>query len=238
VVAVAVAVQISFQLIDVGMDTVLEAKSPIVGDENIQTCEFVPGFFRIVHGVVLPDECAEIIRQAENKGFTKAALYTNALGEDHYSDIRKSQRCIIDSVGFSERLWERIKHLVPAVWKHGECVVGLNERLRILKYLPGDEFQMHADGSYTTANGDNSKITVLLYLNKGYRGGFTHYWSTEGLVSVEPYIGSIVLQDQILDHCVPPLEEGVKYALRTEVMYRPVPYKSDSKSFKDIVVYE
>jgi hypothetical protein len=218
------------------MDTVLTPEGPVITEEQTVKQDTIPGFFRVARGVLSSEECAQVIAVAEGKGFAKAALYTDVLGRDHFSEKRKSLRCIIDSFGFAERLWERIKAVVPANWKHGETVVGLNERLRILKYYPGDEFKPHSDGSYTAPNGDTSKITVLVYLNEGYSGGFTHYSSHEGPIAVVPKIGAVVLQDQALGHWVPPLVEGVKYALRTEVMYRPVP--TEPRQFKDIVIRE
>lgn len=220
------------------MDTVLKSRSgkTHVDEETIKN-DAIPGFFRVIHGVLTPEECSQIIHMAENKGFVKAALYTDHLGRDHFSETRKSQRCIIDSFGFAEELWRRIQAVVPPVWHAGgQTVVGLNERLRILKYFPGDEFKPHSDGAYTAPNGDSSKITVLIYLNEGYEGGFTHYNSYEGLIAVVPKIGAVVLQDQALGHCVPPLQTGVKYALRTEVMYRPVP--QTSPEYRDFVIKE
>lgn len=206
------------------MDTVLSVTAKMFVDKETIKHDTIPGFFRVIHGVLSPEECAQIIRMAENKGFEKAALYTDHTGHDHFSDTRKSQRCIIDSFGFAEELWRRVKAVVPTVWHTAsQTVVGINERLRILKYHPGDEFKMHSDGAYTAPNSDTSKITILVYLNEGYEGGFTHYSSYEGMIAVVPRVGSVVLQDQALGHYVPPLQKGVKYALRTEVMYRPVP---------------
>jgi hypothetical protein len=206
------------------MDTVLSGTAKTFTDAETIKHDAIPGFFRVMHGVLSPEECAQIVHMAENKGFEKAALYTDNAGRDHFSDTRKSLRCIIDSFGFTEELWRRVEAVVPPAWHTaGQTAVGLNERLRILKYHPGDEFKMHSDGAYTAPNGDSSKITLLIYLNEGYEGGFTHYSSYEGMIAVVPKIGAVVLQDQALGHCVPPLQKGVKYALRTEVMYRPIP---------------
>jgi prolyl 4-hydroxylase len=216
------------------MDSVLAPDGQIISADMAIRNEAIPGFFCLLHKVLTVKECDIVIDLVEEKGFVQAALYTDNAGRDHYSSARKSQRCIIDSFTFAEELWRRIQTIVPPVWKHGEVVVGLNERMRILKYKPGDEFKMHSDGSYTAPNGDTSKITVLVYLNEGYQGGFTHYSSYEGPVAVIPKIGSVILQDQALGHFVPPLQSGIKYALRTEVMYRP-PNLSDLQ-FKEFTI--
>jgi hypothetical protein len=185
-----------------------------------------PPFFCILRNILTPEECAAIISDAEGIGFEPAALRN----ENYDFEIRRSQRCIIDSPDFAMLLWERIQEHVPFTWDGGEVVVGLNERLRILKYEPGDEFRAHADGSYIAPDGALSKITVLVYLNEGYEGGFTNYVMNDGVREVQPAVGSVVLQDQNIIHYVPALKKGVKYALRTEVMYRVVASSSDYKT--------
>jgi hypothetical protein len=204
------------------MDTLLakEIDPPPFAEE----VRHIPGFFKCIPNVLSLDECQALIDLCEEKGFTTASLYTDKDGVEHYSDTRKSQRLILDSVPFAETLWKRIQRHVPTQWKPYEEPVGLNERLRILKYMPGDEFKPHRDGNFISAEGHISRITLLIYLNEGYEGGFTHYYTHDGLwLGIPPKTGLVVLQDQNLYHCVPPLLNGCKYALRTEVMMR-IPY--------------
>lgn len=184
----------------------------------------VGGFVRTVGGILSPDECVRIIEIAERTGFNTASFFTDASGVEHYSDIRKSKRLMIDSLPFVDELWKRIQHAVPSTW-NGRVLHAtrpLNERLRILKYdTPGDEFKPHSDGQYASPNGSISELTVLLYLNDGYTGAFTHFLSDDGSVflPVTPTVGGMTIQDQRLVHCVPPLIHGVKYVIRTDVMY-------------------
>ena len=194
-------------------------------------CELssVSGFVCTLEGALLPSECEAVITAAESSGFSGASLYTDKCGKEHFSDIRKSQRIIIDSRSFVDELWKRIAHIVPPTWNGLPLHISagasspLNERLRILKYAtPGDEFQMHSDGQYVSPDGGISQLTILIYLNVGYIGAYTHFLGTDGysLIPVIPTIGGIVIQDQRLDHCVPPLISGTKYVVRTEVMYK------------------
>lgn len=216
------------------MDTVL-------GEHRVGECAIVrniPGFTQTIQQVLTPSECAAIIQIAEAKGFVPASIYTDATGQEHFSDTRKSSRCIIDSRPFVDRLWERIRHVVPPTWGHTHATcVGLNERLRILRYDPGDEFKPHSDGSYVAPSGAISKITILLYLNEGYEGGYTHFLheSNEAWIPIQPYVGSAVMQDQTLVHFVPPLVSGRKYVVRTEVMYQP---QYTMGPVKEVTVYE
>lgn len=222
------------------MDTVLGTSFSKASPESLPD---IPGFAVQLRDVLTAEECQQIIQNAEAKGFTQAALYTDFLGSDHMNtDVRKSQRCIVDSHTFAASLWERIQHAVPVTFTRDNMVftaTGINERLRILRYYPGDEFKPHMDGQYGAPNGDISQITILIYLNEGYKGGFTSFMNADNtrMIPVEPHTGMVVLQDQKLLHGVPSLLEGVKYAIRTEVMYRP-PAWDRAKIFKDIVVRE
>jgi hypothetical protein len=182
----------------------------------------VPGFIKLLANVFSPEECNNLIHVAEQTGFTKASLFTDYAGQEHFSDIRKSQRCIVDSPTFASAILERIKEYVPLEF-NGKPLVGINERMRFLKYLPGDEFKPHVDGKYTTSGGAISQITILIYLNKEYKGGYTCFHDGETWQPIVPETGMVALQDQDLYHGVPPLEEGVKYAIRTEVMYQLPP---------------
>ena len=85
----------------------------------------------VLDGVLSEDECKGIIKQAEKKGFKKAAYKMSMQGH------RSSQRCIIDSQQKVDLIWSRIASFIPEVWE-GHPVVGANERLKILKYHEGD----------------------------------------------------------------------------------------------------
>ena len=69
----------------------------------------------------------------------------------------------------------KVKQFVPKEFQGCE-VVGLNERLRFLKYNDGDFFLAHYDGAYERPDGSQrSKITLQLYLNGGFEGGETTF---------------------------------------------------------------
>jgi predicted 2-oxoglutarate/Fe(II)-dependent dioxygenase YbiX len=170
--------------------------------------------YETIKGILTAEECAALIDAAERIGFEP----TNESNE-----LRKSHRCILDSsTNLVERIWERIADHVPLRWEDNYEVTGLNPRLRILKYNVGDEFNIHADGTIRTGNGDISKLTLLIYLNVDYEGGYTTYVmgaSAKHHVIV-PGIGDAVIQDQNILHFVPPITRGKKYVLRTDIMYR------------------
>ncbi|KAH3838648.1 hypothetical protein DPMN_112057 [Dreissena polymorpha] len=103
--------------------------------------------------------------------------------------VRKSSRCIWDTVEEAYRIWERIKSFVPEMWRDRK-VLGLNERLRFLRYDPGDYFQTHLDGAYVRDNGERSYITVQVYLNQV--SGVRSYESRHGITGLSARALSVV----------------------------------------------
>ena len=76
---------------------------------------------------------------------------------------------------------------------------------------------------YVRENGETSLITMLFYLNEGYKGGKTVFYKPYGNqvnLKVIPKTGMILLHDHMIDHGVPELKKGVKYVIRTDVMYK------------------
>jgi predicted 2-oxoglutarate/Fe(II)-dependent dioxygenase YbiX len=97
----------------------------------------------------------------------------------------------------------------------------INPRFRFLKYTSGDHFAKHADEHYKNDKNEISLITVLIYINDDYEGGNTKFLfddTTE--ISITPKIGLICLMDQNILHEVPKLITGIKYVIRTELMYK------------------
>merc|ERR1711974_22902 len=148
-------------------------------------------------------ECEELIKETEDRGYEVALLNTGG-GQQLRTDVRNSKRCIIDSQERAGLIFERIKSHLPQTW-NSRPVVGLNERLRFLKYSPGEYFKPHRDGSYRRPDGkEMSFITIQLYLNEGFEGGKTTFMSSfngtsKGDVGVVPKIGRIlVFQHDIL----------------------------------------
>jgi prolyl 4-hydroxylase len=175
-------------------------------------------------GILSAEECQGLIEAAERIGFEPT---------NEPADLRKSLRCIIDSsTNLVEKIWERIAEHVPMTWPDNYEVTGLNPRLRILKYNVGDEFRIHADGTFRAVNGDVSKLTLLIYLNVDYEGGYTTYILGENAKHhvIVPGVGDAVMQDQNVLHFVPVITSGVKYVLRTDVMYRNCDARDEPKT--------
>ena len=174
------------------------------------------------------EECEELIQTSENHGYEAAQVNTGGGNQQLLTEIRSSDRAIIDDPTMGERFWERLRMHVPSVYKHMH-VVGINERLRFLRYDKGGYFKPHFDGSYVRPDGsEKSYITFFLYLNGGYEGGqstfvhprcrFIDARDTDKM-PIEPVAGKLLVFQHNIFHEGSLLEGGRKYALRTDVMY-------------------
>ena len=121
-----------------------------------------------------------------------------------------------------------------------------NERMRFLKYVGGEYFRPHCDGCYETPDGtERSWFTLHLYLNDADRptgkelakvmqgdegtcakyglvGGATtfHSFNMEKQLDVWPKAGRILIfQHRDLLHSGDDVLHGVKYTMRTDLMY-------------------
>ena len=144
-------------------------------------------------------------------------------------DHRKSDRVIIDAPPqLARELFARLRSGLPetttdaagAWWR----LAGLNPYLRVLRYRSGDFFLGHPDGNYPRQyTNRRSFMTVLLYLNEGYQGGFTTIYDSAGrALPVAPRTGMALVHHHRVWHEVPMLREGVKHVIRTDVMYERV----------------
>ncbi|PTB41107.1 hypothetical protein M441DRAFT_58545 [Trichoderma asperellum CBS 433.97] len=175
----------------------------------------------------------------------KPALVSVAPGvEASAPNYRHSDRIIWDTQLLVDRLWDRcaqaegLQELVATApcprpyrdrskkgtWKFA----GLNERMRFLKYGPGMFFRRHCDGAYSSEKPDGSiqetYYTLHLYLSdEGLVGGATAFSSLDKKrrMDVDPKAGSVLIfQHQLLYHEGAEVIEGLKYTMRTEIMYR------------------
>ncbi|KAG8947839.1 hypothetical protein FRC04_010197 [Tulasnella sp. 424] len=107
----------------------------------------------------------------------------------------------------------------------------LNERLRYLKYVKGDFFESHCDGTYWTPDrSEISCLTLQLYLDgskEDLEGGATQFLSyrvADTVIDVDPRPGrALIFEQGNLLHCGAKVTKGEKYTIRTDLMYKKVP---------------
>jgi hypothetical protein len=95
----------------------------------------------ILLNVFTPEECQQWIEMTEERGYVPALIDVGT-HQTLRTDIRNNDRCMIDDVDLAKKIFERIKSYLPNVWKTHQ-LVGLNERLRFLRYGPGQAFKQH-----------------------------------------------------------------------------------------------
>ncbi|MEP4036327.1 2OG-Fe(II) oxygenase [Pseudophaeobacter sp.] len=168
------------------------------------------------------DFCKQMILRASDIGFEEATISTE-YGVRMVPEIRNNDRVIIDDPSLAQALWQDAAAMFSRPFK-GSKAIGLNERLRIYRYHPGHFFDWHQDGEYSPAENTVSRFTMMVYLNDGFEGGGTSFadifspFRFEDFV-VKPETGKALIFHHPLSHRGDQVLSGVKYVLRTDVMF-------------------
>jgi len=203
----------------------------------------------ILDNVLTPAECSLLTTctEARTSGVWEPALVNVGGGrQELLTSTRKSGRIIWDDRALAERIWGRVQEYVEDIEylsgvhcadilgngpvKRGETwrMTRLNERLRFLKYGPGEYFQPHCDGQYITDDKrEKSFFTLHLYLNEAdegndLKGGSTefHSMTMHKSLKVDPKVGRVLIfQHAYLLHSGEKVTSGTKITMRTDIMY-------------------
>ncbi|XP_062595892.1 uncharacterized protein LOC134257266 [Saccostrea cucullata] len=177
----------------------------------------------VLHNVFTEEECNKYIIDSEKRGYELATCNVGSGRQVQATDVRNSSRNSWVSKEEAGRILRRIKKFLPAEWK-GRKLVEIDDRLRFLRYDPGEYFKPHFDGSCKKDNGTKSYLTVQMYLNQGFEGGSTTFLNSysekkDGRVEVVPKTGSVLIFQHDILHEGSELIKDRKYAIRTNVMY-------------------
>lgn len=176
-----------------------------------------------------PEECRAVIARGEALGFDEAPI-TTARGMVMNKETRNNERAMFDDAPFAAELFERVRPHVPAELRERHTppevpaweACGLNERLRIYRYHPGQRFRPHFDGSFVRETDvEESALTFMVYLDDDFVGGATVFHD-DGVVIV-PRTGMALFFHHPILHEGRTVERGVKHVLRSDVMYRRAP---------------
>lgn len=193
----------------------------------------------VVDGVLTEAECTTLIALSEEAGYETALINIGRGQQALMSDVRNNDRAMIDDASLAELIWRRILERcdaemlrvhdmggVAGPMKLRHFAVGLNERLRFLRYDPGMYFLPHSDGCFLRDSGprggERSFVTMQLYLNEGFEGGATRFldpMDNSNFYDVVPKTGSVLVFQHPMYHEGALLCEGRKYAIRTDVMF-------------------
>ena len=170
-----------------------------------------------VDDVLSRDECAALISRIVAEGPTAAPITTHR-GFEMRPDIRNNTRVMFDDVALAGLLFERLRAAIPERLEGHWLVCGANERLRCYRYEAGQYFAPHFDGAFRRSRDEVSLLTLIVYLNECPGGGATNFPGLERTVTPKP--GRALLFNHHLLHEGAVVTQGLKYAVRSDVMYR------------------
>merc|ERR1719265_1745237 len=201
----------------------------------------------LVKGCIPADICTGLIALSEATSGFRAALLSEDRPYGGHPDRseRKSGMLRVCDAGLAEALWMVLGDVLQQAGKdtfHGGWkATGLNDSIRILRYTCGDYFKPHFDGNRTISPNEKSFLTVLIYLNSQeehqsraqeptgrgsdtltFNGGGTKFHPVRCAApptSVNPGAGDVLMFDHNLYHEGAELLDGVKYVIRTDVMF-------------------
>jgi len=159
-------------------------------------------------------ECQKFIQMSEDIGYEEAEINSES-GSKISKDIRNNDRVIINDKVFAEAIFEISKKYLPDVglWKP----FAISDHIRFYRYVPGQYFKNHVDGTIKGENiNEKSILTFLVYLNDDFEGGGTSF--SNKIIKANQGSALIFFHGQW--HSAEPLISGTKYALRLDVMYR------------------
>jgi prolyl 4-hydroxylase len=161
-----------------------------------------------------PERCAAYIAKFAASTPEQAPVITRA-GVEVDLAVRNNLRLMWDDEAEANELAARVRP--PPTWKTHHLVGG-NPRLRIYRYEPGEQHSTHWDTVVELADNIASRITLVFYLNDDFTGGETEF--PELKQRITPKRGSALLfQHRVLHAALTPTT-GIKYVLRTDVLYR------------------
>lgn len=201
-----------------------------------------------IHNLFTAQDCADFIAMSEKRGFKEAMVHGPDGKEVLATELRHGGRCIIDDEEFANAWFDRVMEVLESSPKLKEKfrhirhirggtdnarkprleACGLNERLRFLRYLPGQYFLTHTDNafvrdsSFGDREGERSHLTFLLYANEGFKGGETRFDGGSRYYDVIPRTGSVLIFDHDIMHRSTTIRSGRKYCCRTDVMYETI----------------
>jgi len=188
-----------------------------------------------IRNVLTPEECQILIQASEKGGYERALLNVGGGRQILMIDYRDSYRVMIDHPEISKAIYDKVvghNSEVSKVLREylNGCMkpIEMNERLRFLKYNEKQKFSKHYDGSYTRPSshpnkGDCSYFTILIYLNKDYKGStrlFSDYNSDATYYDVLPEEGMVFVHQHDILHAGVEIERGTKYVIRSDIMCR------------------
>ena len=169
--------------------------------------------------------CQDAIAAAEQRGIVTAAT-------DYPPHYRNNDRQVFDDDALAAAVFDRLVAHLPALVTDADGVrwrpSGVNPRFRICRYRAGQTFTRHRDGVHHAGPTSRSMRSLLIYLDgaDAFTGGRTRFFAdqtaTAPTQAITPVTGTLACFPHDLWHDGEPVTGGVKYVLRSDVMFDPI----------------
>lgn len=181
----------------------------------------LPGCY-LVRNFLSREECSRLISRGRQLGYRKPdPVYPPS--------YRNNERLVVDDKDLAATLYQGLNSaLAPLTDEQGHnwLPIGINERIRFCRYLPGQFFGIHQDGVHHRTSRVQSRMTFMVYLNDSaeFSGGATRFFAnrspdSQTVVQIAPECGTLILFDHSLWHDGEPVTSGEKYILRSDILY-------------------
>lgn len=175
--------------------------------------QLAEGIFTI-DNFLSPTECEELIKRSESLGYTPADVDVHGQRQ-LLAIIRNNERVDIESPELVKQLWDKLQHTkLPII--EDQPPTGLTPFFRFYRYEGAQKFNMHKDGN-KEFDGKRTRLTLLVYLNSLEESGATRFRDAQ--LDVFPQTGRALLFRHELWHAGMPVNNGIKYVLRTDVLF-------------------
>lgn len=167
------------------------------------------------------DACQNLISFSEKMSYVDAPVTMPDGSARMIKEVRNNARVMLDDEALAVQLWQTLTPVFPFVISN-LIPIGLNERFRFYRYQSGERFHWHFDGNFKRNDCEKSHVTLMIYLNAGCFGGNTEFKmhdTNHSIIQVTPKVGTALLFQHHIKHRGSPVLEGVKYVLRTDVMF-------------------
>lgn len=165
-----------------------------------------------LHPILSETECISLIDKGNTIGFIPAMI--NNGGVRQFSTMRNNESVVFNDSVFAEQLWEKIKPYITDM--ANMTPYGVDDLFRMYRYTEGQKFDKHIDGATKKPNGDRSLLTFIIYLNDSYEGGETGF----DFKAIKGSTGMGLIFPHKLLHSGDVVKSGVKYAIRTDIMFK------------------
>ena len=172
----------------------------------------------LIKNFLTDEECSAFIQQSENVGYQEATV-TTLEGQKMIKGIRNNQRVLLNDIVLADKFWVRIKPFVTEQFDSW-LPSSVNEQFRFYKYALNERFNKHRDGRYRRNEHEESRLTLMVYLNENFSGGETEF----DHFTVLPETGTALVFRHDIKHKGCKVLSGLKYAIRTDIMFTDQEY--------------